>query len=284
MAPGTGVVSTRASPGAMPAGVSDEERYYVAMNGTSMAAPQVAAAAALILEEHPDYAPETVLMILQRSARDIGATGADAETGHGMLDVEAALRAADLLAGGERRIVVERRVPLRVEGSVAAIEGQVILVSNAPRLPPAQVVALPLAPPTGAVAADLWFNWTDRGEFEARLVGPSGSVALARAGPRSLVYHGAIEPGAWRVEAVPKGVAAYTSYALSGSLVIREEKVVDVPAEVHARSASARSAFPADTSASRVVGVLEAAPMLVIGLAGTTATGVAVALRLRRAT
>lgn len=70
--------------------------------GTSFAAPEVSAAAALLLGAHPELSADQVSWILERSATDqTGATGCDAcsdghdaLTGWGLVNVEAALRVA----------------------------------------------------------------------------------------------------------------------------------------------------------------------------------------------
>jgi subtilisin family serine protease len=67
--------------------------------GTSFAAPQVAAAAALLLGQRPGLTPDQVSWLLERSATDADAAtgcaecpgGRDALTGWGALDVQAAL-------------------------------------------------------------------------------------------------------------------------------------------------------------------------------------------------
>jgi subtilisin family serine protease len=67
--------------------------------GTSFAAPQVAAAAALLLGADPRLSPDQVVWLLERSARDVNAStgcgacpaGRDSLTGWGRLDVRAAL-------------------------------------------------------------------------------------------------------------------------------------------------------------------------------------------------
>ena len=69
--------------------------------GTSFAAPQVSAAAAVILGLRPKLRPEQVTALLTRTARDVSAAtgcpacplGRDALSGWGRLDVNAALRA-----------------------------------------------------------------------------------------------------------------------------------------------------------------------------------------------
>ncbi|HEX6200639.1 MAG TPA: S8 family serine peptidase, partial [Thermoanaerobaculia bacterium] len=54
--------------------------------GTSFAAPQVAAAAALLMALGVDD-PEAVRFVLEETARDLGPAGFDQETGHGLLDL-----------------------------------------------------------------------------------------------------------------------------------------------------------------------------------------------------
>jgi subtilisin family serine protease len=73
---------------------------YRSAQGTSFAAPQVTAAAAVLLSLHPTLRPEQVTKILERSARDVDAgtctdcsSGRDAASGWGRLDVAAAISA-----------------------------------------------------------------------------------------------------------------------------------------------------------------------------------------------
>ncbi len=64
---------------------------YGVDEGTSMAAPQVAGAAALIWRQYPDMAPHQVRSLLRQSARDLGEPGWNAKTGYGLLRVDEAL-------------------------------------------------------------------------------------------------------------------------------------------------------------------------------------------------
>ncbi|NPV60241.1 MAG: S8 family serine peptidase [Actinobacteria bacterium] len=66
--------------------------------GTSMAAPQVSAAAALLLSLDPKLTPSETSDILTSSAKDLGASGWDIYHGYGLLDVGAALSALDISA------------------------------------------------------------------------------------------------------------------------------------------------------------------------------------------
>jgi subtilisin family serine protease len=76
-------------------------REFKRGEGTSFAAPQVAAAAALMLSERPSLRPEQISLLLRQSATDVTAlqgcrpcsSGHDVLSGWGRLDVDAALRA-----------------------------------------------------------------------------------------------------------------------------------------------------------------------------------------------
>ena len=68
------------------------------VSGTSFAAPQVTGAVALLVAMYPGATPEALIDALVRGARDVGAPGADPDTGAGVVDV---VRAAALLAGAD---------------------------------------------------------------------------------------------------------------------------------------------------------------------------------------
>jgi hypothetical protein len=77
-APGVGILSTVPGNG------------HQAWSGTSMAAPFVAAAAALLVSAEPSLTPAQVRARLMSTARDVGAAGFDRHTGAGVIDVVAA--------------------------------------------------------------------------------------------------------------------------------------------------------------------------------------------------
>ncbi|NGQ95616.1 S8 family serine peptidase [Brevibacillus sp. SYP-B805] len=64
---------------------------YGAITGTSAAAPQVAAACALILAKYPKMTPLEVRQLLYQTARDLNVPGWDRRTGYGLLDINKAL-------------------------------------------------------------------------------------------------------------------------------------------------------------------------------------------------
>jgi hypothetical protein len=68
------------------------------VQGTSFAAPQVTGAVALLTAMYPGATPEAIIDALVRGARDVGAPGADTDTGAGVLNVA---QAAALLAGAD---------------------------------------------------------------------------------------------------------------------------------------------------------------------------------------
>lgn len=86
VAPGTDVFDV-APPIRCPAG-------YAYATGTSFSAPAVSGAVALLAQLRPTLNASQRVALLLNSARDVGAKGWDANTGFGVLDVGAALRAA----------------------------------------------------------------------------------------------------------------------------------------------------------------------------------------------
>jgi hypothetical protein len=105
-APGADIFSTlpldSATDGCADPGYSDcGDPFYLHASGTSFAAPQAAAAAAVLLGIRPDLAPEQVVTLLERSAVDLSsvprclrcAAGRDAASGWGRIDLAAAVAA-----------------------------------------------------------------------------------------------------------------------------------------------------------------------------------------------
>lgn len=64
------------------------------VNGTSFAAPYVAGAAALVLSVDPSLSRDQVLELLETTALDLGDPGRDPQFGWGLIDADAATRAA----------------------------------------------------------------------------------------------------------------------------------------------------------------------------------------------
>lgn len=128
---------TRFEQGTRPCGcrtsVAGDTRYgYLA--GTSMAAPQVAGAAALVRSMNPDLSAREVVRLLKRTARrDAGRGGWSAQLGWGILDAGRAVEAAR---------TVDRGVPVsRLSATAGARPGRVVLSWTASDPTPAGVVS-----------------------------------------------------------------------------------------------------------------------------------------------
>ncbi|MFC4022053.1 S8 family serine peptidase [Micromonospora sp. GCM10011542] len=86
--PGVGILAARSSTsGLWP---SDENPQYTSLNGTSMAAPHVAGAAAILAQQHPDWTPERIKSTLMAAAQPSATIGVY-EQGAGFLNVARAI-------------------------------------------------------------------------------------------------------------------------------------------------------------------------------------------------
>lgn len=95
---------------------------YCLWSGTSFAAPHVAAAVALLLEEHPDATRAQLRRALEESAADRGAPGFDPLYGHGALRAAAALERLDEIVAAESGDCVASPTILCLGGSRFAAE------------------------------------------------------------------------------------------------------------------------------------------------------------------
>ncbi|GAA1658447.1 S8 family serine peptidase [Actinoplanes couchii] len=89
-APGVEIVAAAAEGGVFGAPAADG---YISGNGTSMAAPHVAGAAALLTQQHPDWSPRQRKTVLMGAAEPTAGAGVFAQ-GAGRLDVDRATRQA----------------------------------------------------------------------------------------------------------------------------------------------------------------------------------------------
>ncbi len=62
---------------------------YATMSGTSMAAPHISAACAMIALSHPEYGPSQIESYLKDLCKDLGSTGKDSYYGYGIPDLSA---------------------------------------------------------------------------------------------------------------------------------------------------------------------------------------------------
>ncbi len=70
---------------------------YKTISGTSMATPAVSGVIALLLSKHKDLTNDEIVKAINTTARDIDAPGYDYNAGNGIIDAEAALKAADAI-------------------------------------------------------------------------------------------------------------------------------------------------------------------------------------------
>ena len=93
VAPGVDIVAARSSASNLPR--TGPGGLYTGLSGTSMAAPHVAGAAAMLAQQHPDWPPGQLKADLMNAATALGGAGVD-RVGAGRLDVAKAVAATVL--------------------------------------------------------------------------------------------------------------------------------------------------------------------------------------------
>ncbi len=175
--------------------------------GTSAAAPQAAAVAALLLEANPSLTPEDIRVILQDTADNIGVSGIDDASGAGLIQADAAVAAAlalndsapipadDLFTASEDMVLTGDLFADNGAGPDEGPDGFVLAVINGAPLMPGE----PLTLASGAVLTaeqDGTFTYDPREAFNGLAEGESTTdsftyrLAPAEGGPT-----GPIDPG-----------------------------------------------------------------------------------------
>ena len=70
---------------------------YASLSGTSMATPAVSGVIALLLSKHKDLTHDEIVQAINTTGKDIDTPGYDYNSGNGLIDAEAALKAADAI-------------------------------------------------------------------------------------------------------------------------------------------------------------------------------------------
>jgi subtilisin family serine protease len=190
---------------------------YRDAEGTSFAAPQVSAAAALLLAVRPGLAADQVSALLEQSAVDLTATtgcrhctpGRDALSGWGKLDVTAALEAtegplpradryeANDDAGSGAALVYGRK--RRLEATIDFWDDQIdvyrVKIAAGQRMK-----AVLRGPPGNNLDLVLWKPGTEHVEGLAAQVGRGRVTQSAHAGPNERIAYRALRGGWYYVE------------------------------------------------------------------------------------
>ena len=196
VAPGLSVVAAKAN----------ASTSYVAYSGTSMATPFVAGVAALGLEASPGSSPAAVKAALQATAHDAGATGADNEWGHGLVDARAFLAALGSAPGGTSAWPGHQLVTGAVASGASRDVGFEVLTAGRP-------LGVTLRTTNGAATCALpvgdacLFGHEWAPDLDAYLVNPSGAVvAVSRCMLESSNGHCAA-PGRFETLGIPSAAA-----------------------------------------------------------------------------
>jgi hypothetical protein len=204
---GGGVKPEIVAPGRVPEvradGASTARLTGLYRSGTSFSVAQVSGALALVLQVRPSAGPEEAKRILLDTADDLGFAGPDNDSGHGLLNVPAAVQRANTsFAGGMLQASIGRRTRETVQvvvtnrGSGAWVGGELWVVPEGhppvardlPRLGPAAAVSFPIPVSSESAARSVRVVVTDL----------SGAIVLSRvmvAGPPNLFGGWILETG-----------------------------------------------------------------------------------------
>ena len=204
-APGVGIT------GAVP--LSRNPSGYETADGTSFAAPIVAAAAAWVWTARPSLAASQVADVLRHSARDIGGPGFDTAGGWGIVDIPGALVAPVPAADpGEPNDDVEQVKPGRLFEA-----GQPPLTT--PTKPSTRIAA---SIDVAEDPRDLYRIWVPARKIVRVSVAADGRAAGRVWGPRATSVNEGIaarrrDLRGQSIRAGKKGFAAYVEVLLTGS-------------------------------------------------------------------
>jgi subtilisin family serine protease len=110
-----------------------EDGQYAPAAGTSMASPHVAGVIALMKAANPDLTPGAIMLILARTAQDLGAAGFDTSYGFGLLRADRAVsEARSLLQGSYDGMLVRIRSGDSVVATTRADLGGSFALPNLP--------------------------------------------------------------------------------------------------------------------------------------------------------
>lgn len=194
-APGSDIVAARA-PGTRAGDADPVDDSYCRLSGTSMAAPHVAGAAALLLEAHPDWTATQMRAALTSSALPIDGLTVY-EQGAGRLDIARAVTQAVFASGDlsfglipfpQEQPAMTRTVTYTNLGDAPATLQLTLQVTDAQGASvPSGVFSVDpadlIVPAHGTADAQVMFDPLDRtpGLFGGRLIATSGSDAVVTA-------------------------------------------------------------------------------------------------------
>ncbi|MFG2767656.1 S8 family serine peptidase [Streptomyces rubiginosohelvolus] len=221
-APGVGIVAARAAGTSLGTPVGAD---YIALDGTSMATPHVAGAAALLAQQHPDWSAQQLKDALISTSRTVAGTKVT-EQGGGRVDLATAtgsltatgtlaLPAVDLgKASGPRQAATIRytntgdkslslslSVKLATNSGRALADGVVSLGSNTVQVAPGATVQVPLRADTANAVRGRYYGYVTAKSSDGTVVAHT-TVSLAVHAPKhrlTVVFrdrHGEVVPGA----------------------------------------------------------------------------------------
>ena len=167
-APGSGIVSDSIRDGII--SLEEIEDGIASKSGTSMAAPHVAGAAALLLSENPDLTPWQVTTMLVDSATPVAALNGKVAA-NGRLDVDAAIDATAPDPSGQPTYLSTIPQPVIVPTSTIEAVPTAATPATTSSAPSTTRTTTPSTPATDRLAPALGLSLTTRGALRSALAG-----------------------------------------------------------------------------------------------------------------
>ena len=258
---------------------------YASMSGTSMAAPHVAAVAALVRQARPELSEIQVRAVLTSGALDVAPAGVDPASGAGVVNAPAALSAATPWAVAPPSTLTARVNGLDVTLAATAVSSPAVAGYRFER----NGVLVATSPTPSALDVN---RATQAGTYTytVRLVGPSGELSEPRAlsftvsppmTPRitttsvssatTVTLKMSSAPPAWIV--YRNGAVVAPAATTATSITLRDEPLGRHTYQVRAVSPSGTSALSAPVSATIALVVPSSPRAFVSGLDVTVSAG-----------
>lgn len=231
-------------------GNDPQTNWYAELSGTSIAAPHVSGAAAMLLLAYPAATPMEIERILQLSAKDLGAAGKDDLYGYGMVDLNTAVQqssslrkqAAEYLDKKEAdKKAAEEAAWKDAQTPIRSTESAIIYADSNPRANTGGIIPMRRGQKSSALKViglgvnDSVTSWTSSDSKIVSVSGSGNGTCVVSAGQKdgSAVINAVTASGAavsFRIKVQKKKVSINRVSVAAKSVVLRPGQTYDLQA------------------------------------------------------